>query len=510
MTSRRVDIAIACALALVTVYAFPYFAGIQSANELPRLYQTMAVVDRGALDVDQGVRRWGRTADLSRYGGHDFPNKPPGMSLLGVPFYAALKGGYALAGAEPPLRAIMLALRLGCATLPALLFLLLAVPRLLAAFVPSIEARRAALIAYGIGSMALTYGKLLIAHQLAATLVGTSYTLLVLRARGELGPRALAHAGAAAGAAVLADYQTGFLVPLLGIYAVATARPRLRGALLFAVGGLPFALALAAYHRACFGAVFSTGYDHALTPHMAAAHAQGFLGMGAPKLSTLARQLFSPRAGLLALSPMWLLALPGLALLARRREWRPDAALVIAATAVYLWFAASLVFRGGWTVGPRYMTALLPLLVVPLGLALEAARGRGALWAAAAGLALVSIATYALASAVFPHFPDAFASPIFQLAWPLLRDGHAPYSLGTVVGLRGAVSLAPYAAVVAALGAVVAVSGAGSRRRRAATALGAVLVAAVLLAAMFVTTPPLGRRAAKTYRWIESIWQPWP
>ena len=40
------------AIVLLYLYNFPYFAGINSANELPRIYLTMAIVDRGALNID--------------------------------------------------------------------------------------------------------------------------------------------------------------------------------------------------------------------------------------------------------------------------------------------------------------------------------------------------------------------------------------------------------------------------------------------------------------------------
>ena len=63
----------ALALALVRIgallYVFPYFPGIRSANELPRVYLTQAMVDDGTFAIDRGVARWGTTADVAAGGG---------------------------------------------------------------------------------------------------------------------------------------------------------------------------------------------------------------------------------------------------------------------------------------------------------------------------------------------------------------------------------------------------------------------------------------------------------
>src|SRR5690242_7429368 len=122
---RRSALAMAAGLTLVYLYAFPYLEQIHNANELPRIYLVQSIVERGALDIDDGVRRYGMVVDVSEHRGHFYSNKAPGLSLLGVPVYALQRAFHRATGRPPPtLRAQTYALRLCCVTLPSLLFLL--------------------------------------------------------------------------------------------------------------------------------------------------------------------------------------------------------------------------------------------------------------------------------------------------------------------------------------------------------------------------------------------------
>ena len=69
-------------IAVAYLYCFPYFPGMRSANELPRIYLTMAMVDEGSFAIDSGAKRWGQTVDMSPSKGHLYSNKAPGSSML--------------------------------------------------------------------------------------------------------------------------------------------------------------------------------------------------------------------------------------------------------------------------------------------------------------------------------------------------------------------------------------------------------------------------------------------
>src|SRR5205085_8202720 len=104
-----------------------------------------------------------------------------------------------------------------------------------------------------------------------------------------------------------------------------------------------------------------TGYDASTT--FAVHHQQGFLGMDQLRWEAFVGSLVKPDNGLVVLAPWLLLAVPGIALLGRRKDWA-TMGVVIAVIVIYVAFISAINFwRGGWCVGPRYITALLPFLV---------------------------------------------------------------------------------------------------------------------------------------------------
>src|SRR5690348_16154048 len=137
------------------------------------------MVEDETFAIDRGVARWGGTADVSPWGGHQSSNKAPGSSMLGVPAYAAVR---AVAG-EPSLAATMWLCRVIAGVIPMLLFLPL-LARFLARWAAP-PAVRLVLVAYALGSMAMTYSILYISHQLAAVCVGTAWILALEHAEGK-------------------------------------------------------------------------------------------------------------------------------------------------------------------------------------------------------------------------------------------------------------------------------------------------------------------------------------
>ena len=471
------------AIAAAYLYVFPYFPRIHSANELPRVYLVQAMAEEGTFAIDRGVARWGTTADVSPWGGHQYSNKAPGSSMLVVPIYAAVR---AAVGA-PSLAVAMWLCRVVAGVIPMLLFLRL-LDRFLARWAGE-AARRLVLVAYALGSMAMTYSILYISHQLAAACAGAAWIFALEYAEGRRPARAMAAAGFLAGASVLVEYQAAFALPPLAahVIAVLVRRRPPRREVLRALGvaalaaAVPIA-ALLAYHAACFGSPLRTGYDASQT--FAGYHQQGFLGITELRWAAFRGSTIAPDNGLIALSPWWLLALPGGVLLWRRGE----RALVLACgavAAVFLLFISSINFwRGGWTVGPRYITVMLPFLLPAVAAAVAAAaaatRRRSLLLGGAAGLIAAGVIIYTAAAATFPHWPDRYRAPLYEVTFRLLADGLAAPSLGSWLGLPLAVAIAPYVALVLGLLAW-AIARAGGGRVGGARPL---LVAAALAAAI--------------------------
>lgn len=498
------------AIAWLYLYSFPYFPEIHSANELPRVYLTWAMVEEGTFAIDTPAQRWGATADVSPAHGRLYSNKAPGSSMLAVPAYLALSGVTRALGRAPTLAEMMWTCRVFTGVVPTLLFLVL-LGRFLRRFTgdapgraddaPGEDGRRLALAGYALGTMAMSYSVLFIAHQLSAVCIATAYVLIVQVVEDGRDPRWLLAAGAAAGAAPLVDYQAAFAGVPLAVYLcwkLLAAPPRRLVPVLYAIAGaiVPIALLLF-YHWKAFGSPLKTGYDFSQT--FAHFHQQGFLGMTELRWAAFVGSTVAPDNGLFFFSPMLLLAIPGWFVMARRGQ-RAHVAITLSVAVIYLLFISSINFwRGGWQMGPRYVTAMLPFLMVPVAAALGAASQRWPARGAAVALVIVGVVIYGLSCALFPHFPEKFANPLYELVLRLLGDGLAPYSLGWLLGLRGALALAPYLVVLAGVIAYVACPTRASWK----SALLGVAGAAVILIA-YGAAPRGGQAAERAYAWVKT------
>lgn len=464
------------AIAGVYLYLFPYFPRIQSANELPRVYLVKAIVEDHTFAIDHQVAVYGATSDLSRWEGHLYQNKAPGSSLLVVPVYALVR---AVAGA-PSLAASMWLCRVIAGIIPALIFLWL-MWRFLERFTPEPEVRRLVVVAYGLGSMAMTYAMLYYSHQLSAVCIGGAFILVVENRRPFV-------AGLLAGCAVLVDYQTAFAVLPLGIY-VCVKQPR---TIAWAIAGAiaPLALLLE-YHHACFGSITRTGYATAIV--YGQDHAHGLLGMTTPRAAAIWGTLFAPDNGLLVLSPWLACAVPGGIALWKRGE----RALVLAccgAIAVFFYFVWSIVFwRGGWEVGPRYVTAMLPFVLPLACVGIAELRRWPRVLELACGAVASAVVIYVLAAATLPYWPDSLKNPLYDVTFRLLGDHAVAPSLGSLCGIPGLAGIAPAIALAFGITGYAIVRVAGYR-----SALYAAVVAIVMLGALSLA-PHGGSDADRAY-----------
>lgn len=424
---------------------FPYFPDLHSANELSRLYTAYALVD-GDVEIGPSLDRFGDVGDKSRVADSFFSDKPPGTAFLAAPGIALRQW---LGGARNPAVDLRVA-RLLAGVLPTLVLLLLLRIEMAERGVPA-PSRALALAAYGLGTLAFPYTVLFYGHQLVAVLVyGTWFALR----RAPVGPGGAAAAGFLAAFCLATEYQAAvYLVPLAVVFLL-RARP-LPTALAAGLAGaaLPLA-ALAVYHAAAFGAPWKTGYSYVANPFFASVHAQGFMGVRWPHLSPFAGSLFPPSKGLLAWSPFLLLGFAGLGSYARVAS-RGDTVLRCVQAALPVLFVSSMVYwDGGWTVGQRHLTPLVPFLVAPAALLIH----RSAVAATVApGLAAASVMMTGTATVVFPHLPESWANPFHDLVMPLASRGcwvrlglgeglPAPWTLGA---LAAALLLLLVAAVAA-------------------------------------------------------------
>ncbi len=508
MRTRAKRFLIGALLGVLFLYCFPYFESMKSANELPRIYLTMAMVDEGSFDIDSGVEQWGATADMSPSGGHTYSNKAPGSSMLAIPAYALLKFAKSLTNSEPKLAELTWTFRIFTGVLPTLLFLVL-LWRFLGRFAGKPHTRRLLLVGYGLGSMAMTYSVIFVSHQLAAICIASAYILAVWVIEEGLDRRWLWAMGFLAGCAPLVDYQAAFAGVPIAIYVIyhLLVKDRSRApvarvlSLASAVAGAvpPIALLLV-YHAKAFGSPFRTGYT--ASESFAHFHQKGFLGMDEFRLEALRGSFLTLDNGLLMLAPMFLLAIPGWVLLGKRKQWW-HLAITLSVAITYVAFVSSINFwRGGWQVGPRYITAMLPFLMVPIAVTVSWAERRWIARTVVVGFIGVGVFIYGLSSAMFPHFPEKFQNPIFELVVPLIGDGHAPYNAGWLIGLRGFPSLVPYLLLLMGTWAWVACPTRGERK---SALLGSALAAVILV--LYSLAPGGGEAAESAYARIVT-WMP--
>ena len=413
--------------------SLPVFPALRSPNEGSRLYQARAIVDDGTVAVNGPLERFGPMGDLSVYDGKYFPNKAPGISMLGALVYLSPSSSPAFVTGAVSNETLTYLLRICCCGIPTLLFLV-PLRRRLWLWTGSGLAADLTLVTYALGSLAYTYGLLYFSHQLTAVMLCGSW-LAIENSRERPSLRPLVLAGFLAGGAVLVEYTAALAAAPLFVYAAWTARRRIAAALAFGLASLPPQLALLGYHDFAYGSPFRVGYQNNVSQTFQSWHHEGFMGVSAPTLRGLAGSYFDPARGLFVYCPMLLLAPRVSGSCTGGSEDREAAVFLGVLFVLYSYFTSAFVFdKWGWTVGPRHLAPLAAFLAVPCGIALTAARARGALWeGASVALCLVSVILTSLASVVYPHYPEVFGNGFFELTVPLLRDGYLPSNLLTLL-----------------------------------------------------------------------------
>ncbi len=457
-----------CLLALLLVcytYFFPRYA---DWNQNSRLDLVLAIVDQGRLEIDAYAENTGDYAELN---GHRYSDKAPGPAFLGIPVYVVTRWILAapaidrlveraaertalretLRGGEAPRSKVRFAVAQASITwvvvaIPSAL-LGLALYRLLGELTTSETGRLAITLGYGLATSAFPYAGNYYSHQLSAALLVFSLCLL-WRGR-SVGRARLVVVGAMLGLALIGEYSTALIAGPLALYAL-YHRPRVSTALWLAGGMAPPLLAMALHNLAIFGSPLPVGYAYSAL--WQAEHTTGFFSLTYPHPDALWGITFSPFRGLFFVSPFLLLGLAGLVLFGGRPGYRAEFLICAWGTLSYFAFnSASIMWSGGFAVGPRYLVPTIPLLVLPLALAWER-WGRAAWFRVTFGALLVwsFVVTWALTIAT-QSFPTYVAMPLWERSLPALLAGDVARNWGTLAGLPGLWSVLPLAATAAVL-----------------------------------------------------------
>ena len=484
-------------LVLAYGWLFVFFERINNPNELVRVYAARALAEQHTwaigrrelapgffVDVGSVLAEWGYVNDKAlacdrpqddppRCTGRLFAAKAPGTSLIGAPVVAALR----LLGPVKKTAAVF-ALRWVCVILPSLAFWILLRRWMLDSGV-SEAAALVSTLAGALGSLSLTYGQMFAGHQMAALALGAAFLSAFWR---DFRPFWL---GFFCALAVALEYPSA---PAAAILASAALFRHRRGALWIAVGALPWVAVLAQFHWSAFGAPWSTPYAHLENPAFARDIAPGFMGISAPSWERVYGSLFSPWLGLFFWAP-W----TALVLLAPRWLRRFDL-VPLAVIAYYLVFQIThALWRSGWTVGPRYITPLVPFAAMAVALAV---RESPRLLPVLRGLGASGVVATGVASAVCQGFPLEVVNPMREVVGPLLAHGYVPRNPLQLLGVPGLWSALPYFAALA-IAAALMVSRSGL----------ALAIAALVVAAQWAAPPGDDRGAV---RFLAAQWEPDP
>jgi hypothetical protein len=490
---------IVAAVCFVLVFAAPVHVA-PCGTQASHYALTRALAD-GTARIDR--YEW-FTCDKALFRGHYYSVKAPGLAVTALPTYLLLDH----TGLRPDDMRWAIWLLSLTTLVPAVLLLVYLVGRTAESIAPGWG--RFTAIAFGAGTLVLPFGSLWFAHVPAAMLAFAAF-VVVRRADGEISSARAFAAGLLAGSSVLFEYPLALVVATLLVYV--GLRRGLGAGLRFVAGSALPAACLLLYNRWAFGSIFHFSYQYALplrttdSGEVVGENDRGFFGITWPSGDALAEIFFSPR-GLVTLSPICVLGALGIVLLYRRAR---DEALVLGViVATFLVYNAGYTLIsagpfGGDTPGPRFLIALLPFLLVALGLAARAAPG------AAATLLAASVSAMALVTATTPllgggeeerwmrelrsgNFVKTFASGGDSSTWITVMPFAAPLLILLAIGVTDALHAArarPAFAAFSAASAAVAwllVLEAGHLvyrdHNRSAAAIAFVLAAGVAVAAL--------------------------
>jgi len=305
-----------------------------------------------------------------------------------------------------------------------------------------------AVVFFALGTTHWKYSTVLFSHALSGFLVVLSVYLALLLAERELaGWRWYGAWGFVLSAAVVVEYANALLLPLLGLFWLWRSWPRaarrpLTTLLPALLGALPPLAFLAWYNTVNFGRPWTLSYTYAVNYPWAGAFGTTF---NYPLLPGLRALLWWGEGGgwcggppclnqgLFLLSPLWVVALPGLAVLLRRRQ--AAFLLLMGVFAIYLLLFAKHQTAHGFTADGRYLTPFLGLLVPALGFGLDWLFDprRGPVFRAAAAVVVYGLFFLSLARQML-HIGTSYnyTLDLAQLALPLARPENTALVLRAV------------------------------------------------------------------------------
>lgn len=444
------------------IYSFPRWA---DWGQKSRLDLTMAIVDHGTFAIDMYHEN---TGDKAFFDGHYYTDKSVGPSFLAVPVYALVRGPLRMLTSvlEPRLQdnvalaetllkdgggllfdRVYLALALTLVTaitvsVPSALMGVLFF-RFLENFTSYSGLRLLLTLGLALGTSAFPYSGMFYQHQPAAVALFTSFVLLYRMRVGRTSWRQSWLVGALLGFALITDYPTVLIVIPLGLYAL-YHMPDKRLVILPILGALPMLALMIVYNLVVFKSLLPTGYFY--STNWQEEHQSGFLSLTHPMWDAFWGITFSPHRGLFFFSPFLLLAWPGFYVLWRLKRYRSEFLVCLLSTLGLLLFnSSSIMWWGGYAVGPRYLIPMLPFISLAPVFFLDRHWDRPIMRSVTYALVGLSVGLIMAVTIAGQQFPDYTWNALIDYAVPRLAGGDIARNLGTLMHLPGWSSLIPLA-----------------------------------------------------------------
>jgi len=456
-------------LLLCYTYTLPRWA---DPNQNSRLDMVVAVVGDGTFRIDNYVEN---TVDYAKVGDHYYSDKAPGAAFLGIPVYAVLKefldlpimdsiisrlasnealqatlrkGGTGLLEHKVRFAIAQVALAFVASALPTALVSVL-LYRLIARFTARPWPRVAVVLGYGLLTPAFVYAGAFYGHQLSAACLFGAFYLVFVGTR-PLSTWSLLAVGLLLGYSVVTEYPSVLIVGILFLYTFYRLSDR-RCIGWVILAGVLIAAGWMTYNTAVFGSPLELGYGH--SELWTEQHHTGFMSLTWPHWKALWGITFSLFRGLFVFSPLLLLAMPGFVLWYRSGEHRPEFWCALTSVlAMFLFNSSSIMWWGGFAVGPRYLLPMLPFMALPIVFVFREWRERTWIrWLIIILYAWSLIATWGLTLGGQAFPPDTLRNPLVEYAWPNWQRGNIARNLGMFLHLPGAISLLPLLVIVIAL-----------------------------------------------------------
>lgn len=429
---RRIPLAIFFLL----LFSYAYINQGWGWNQNSRLDLLHAMVVKHTVAIDAYEAN---TGDKEKLNGHWYSEKAPGMILIAAPAFLLSYGALKLAGididgthgwniSERITTAGSVGVLAAVGGMCLFLFLRRRIDPRFALF---------ATLSVFLGSLPFPYATMMFSH--GATIGLITASLWMFDAAERAGRAAWKHEyllGFLCGLAVSSEYPAAIAA---GMFFLLTLLRGWRSAARFAAGSFFPLLAIPAYNWAVSGSPLALGYGRVDFPGMQ----DGFFGVTLPNAEAVKSLLFSQFRGLFFWSPFLLLGAVGYPVIYRRSPrlfW-----ITFMVPLAYMLFASSYVYwDGGFAFGPRHLSAAVPFIAV------AASFGFARLPFTGGALAVASVALIGIATFVNATPPNEFHQPLFDFYPREFFGGKMAWNAGRALGLSGAWSMAPWAAVVAA------------------------------------------------------------